>query len=356
MPKGITGSVRGWNDAFGLVGTAAPYIYQAYKRYKSSGVGSRRGRIPLRRGGVKRRRAQPRGNKKRKKIEGRTSDAQNKAQKSKPLESRVADLEKKSSAAMSIKSNAVLATYQGTSSLNDVTNYIIDVSDTTTIESEALANMKFFDPAVPGTLVTATGATGSYVRDFHVESKLTVVISNNSTTPFWIAVYKCTPKMDSSVTAADAFSDGIADGTNTTGISALVSPMDAPHFTDLYNVTSVGKRRLVSGQSKTYRFPWAKFSYDPSVVDTIPDIYQKMNKYRAFLFRQHGDYAHGTALSTSIGYTPSGSDVTYIREYCVTYDSGGPAVQYKYCTDSRVTAATYEIGTKPASAQTSYAL
>lgn len=63
----------------------------------------------------------------------------------------------------------------------------------------ALSQLRYYDPATPGTLVTAPVGTGTFQREVHVTGVYhSLEIRNNYQVPCKITIYALTPKQDTS--------------------------------------------------------------------------------------------------------------------------------------------------------------
>lgn len=208
--------------------------------------------------------------------------------------------------------------------VDQVVNTGIEGINTTNLEL-AMANLRYYDPAVPGTLVTANASTGTYTRQIHFKSvtqKLTV--RNNYQVPCMVTIYAATPKEDTNISAVSFYSSGVAD--QTIGPMAVTSPLlyltDIDLVRDNWNIRRVKQIFLQPG-SQTYAFHATSkpFDYDPSNVDSHNLQFQK--KYGAFQFiiRVEGPYGHDTAAAEATTLQAQ-VEMFVDTKFVITYDAG----------------------------------
>jgi hypothetical protein len=215
------------------------------------------------------------------------------------------------------------------SSVNQVVNTGIESINTSNLEA-AMAFLRYYDPSVPGTLITADAATGTYTRQIHFKSvsqKLTC--RNNYQVPCWVTVYGCTPKNDTNITAPSFYSSGVTD--QTIGPLAVTSPLlwptDIKMVTDNWNMKRMKHKFLQPGAQFSVSHYGKSFDYDPSNVDTHNLQFQK--KYQAFQYviRVEGVYGHDTAAAEAT--TLQAQIEAFVdSKFVMTYDAGVNLVDY----------------------------
>lgn len=198
----------------------------------------------------------------------------------------------------------------------------------------ALAQLRFFDPANPGTLVNASGATGTYSRTFLIKSAITYKIRNNYQVPVLFKLYKFKCKADTNIDSNTAFTNGLADIGNPASTSIAVYPTDSPLMSDLYKLEKCTTWMLKPGQEKTYTVYTKSFDYDPSDYDSHSLTYQKSTHSYSMLFRVAGVPAHDKTTNTQLGTIASGVDVLEKQTYIIKYNSGGADLNYLYVSDN----------------------
>lgn len=188
-----------------------------------------------------------------------------------------------------------------------------------------LANLKYYDPAVPGTLVTASAATGTYQKNFLVKnifSKLSM--RNNYQTDVEVIAYLCTPKSDSSISPASAWTDGIT--TDAGNITARTEygcyPTDFDVFRDLWKAKRACSKILSPGQSTEVSHSVQNVEYDPALYDEHSASYQQRFKTFVWLVVLKGTVAHDTAVSAQQGTIAGGLDVIQSETWTIQYDAG----------------------------------
>ncbi len=119
------------------------------------------------------------------------------------------------------------------------------------ITEAALSSLRFFNPAVPGTLTTADGKTGTYARSYYFQSVHSkVTMRNNAKVAGRMTIYVCVPKKDGSVSTTTCIASAVADqGANAayTATSPLTFPTDGLEFNDLWKIVDSKSRTLEGG-------------------------------------------------------------------------------------------------------------
>lgn len=196
------------------------------------------------------------------------------------------------------------------------------------IES-VLAELRYYDPTTPTTLVQASGASGTFQKEFFfdkVYSKIT--IRNNYQTPCMVSAYACRPKVDTSITPLSAWQNGLTD----IGAPATSSPLtfltDSPQFRELWTIESSKKLLLDAGEQCSMASTGKKFQYDPSLFDNHALLYQKTFQSLVWHVFVTGVIAHDNVAdeqgiigagidlvidSTFVVKYPAGADITYLH-------------------------------------------
>lgn len=194
----------------------------------------------------------------------------------------------------------------------------------TTEYEETLALLKYYDPATPGTLITAAAATGTYQKNFLVKdiySKL--VLRNNYQTDVSITVYLCKVKADSSISPYTAWEDGITTdaGNVTSKFSPNQYPTDYDVFNDLWSTKRVIHKTLSPGESTTASHTISDVEYNPALVDEHSATYQSRFRCAEWLVVVRGMPSHDTALDQQ-GLSAAGVDIVKYNTWKVSYDAG----------------------------------
>ena len=187
----------------------------------------------------------------------------------------------------------------------------------------ALANLKYFDPANPGTLVTADFTTGTYQRQTHFKSMSTTLeLRNNFISDCNIVVYLCKPKDDTDIQPHTAWSNGATDGANVDTTSVATYPSDFTQFKDIWTTKRVINATLSPGQSVSCSHTENDIMFDPSVIDSHNLGYQKEYKNFVFMVVIRGTPSHSSASSATRGLSAAGVDIIRKRTAVVNYDAG----------------------------------
>lgn len=186
-----------------------------------------------------------------------------------------------------------------------------------------LGQLKYFDPASPGTLTTASAVAGTYQRNMLFNGIYsTVRARNNYQQDVEIRIYKCDCKDDTSQSPTDAWNAGIPDGSNLTLASQLGQyPTDYNVFNDLWATKLLTKQILAPGQTVECKYNTRPFEYDPSTVDTHALTYQKEYRSSSLLVIIRGTVSHDTTLDQQ-GLCAAGVDFHVENTYTVKYNAG----------------------------------
>ncbi len=187
----------------------------------------------------------------------------------------------------------------------------------------ALTNLRYYDPATPGTLVTAAGGTGTFSRKFGVHalhSKLT--IRANYQVPGKVTVYLLQPKVDTSIDPISAMTTGLADQGNPSVTSPSIYPTDSDNFRDLWSIVYSKSIVLQPGQERTFTSNEKPFEYDPSLFDTHGLTFQKAARAKRWLIRTTGILAHDSTTGGLVGLNAFDADIFTESKYVFKYDAG----------------------------------
>lgn len=197
---------------------------------------------------------------------------------------------------------------------------------------EVLAQLRYYDPAAPTTLVTADGTTGTYQKEFYfnkIYSKLT--LRNSYQTPAMVCVYALEPKADTSITPSTAWSNGLTDASNGTVNSLNIYPTDSPQFNDLWSIKKTWKRLLQAGSEMACPYSIKPFQYDPSLTDSHNLTFQRKQSF-VYLIVLQGVVAHDTTLNEQ-SFTAAGLDRQIERTFNVKYPANAD-IKFTYVTSS----------------------
>jgi len=209
--------------------------------------------------------------------------------------------------------------------------------DTAQIEL-AMANLRYYDPAIPGTLITSNASTGTYDRKVHVESVYTkLVVRNNYQIPAKIRIYLCTPKADTNNNPDVQMTAGIADQTILGAkTSPLYYPTDFHQVTRLWNLKMKKNCTIKPGEEFTITESFPSFMYDPAVVDNHNLSYQSRYRAHMWFIRIEGVMSHSASAEYATGN--GGVDMYNDHKVVMTYDAGTSLDDY---TDSNESSGTY---------------
>jgi len=186
-----------------------------------------------------------------------------------------------------------------------------------------LANLRYYNPSDPATLVTASAATGSFYKSFLFKSIYALIdLTNNYQIPCTVRVYVCQVKDDTNITPNTAFENGLADVGNPDNTSPLCFPTDSPQFTEMWRILKTVDRKLLPGRKMTVSHSVKNIQYDPSLSDSHTSAYQTRYKPFVFYVRICGVEGHDTTVTTEHGTLAAGVDVEVRKTFTVEYDAG----------------------------------
>ncbi len=188
----------------------------------------------------------------------------------------------------------------------------------------AMAAFRYYDPATPGTLVTAAAGTGTYQREIYCESFYSkITVRNNYQVPCNVAVYCCKAKGDTDVSTHTSVSNGLTDQGNPGINSPMVFPTDSMQFKQLYTIESSKKQFLQPGQQCSLSCVTKPFYYDPSLNDSEGDDHQSRWEDRQWLITVDGPIAHDSGGGVQeVGTLQCGVDCLTDNVWKFSYDAG----------------------------------
>lgn len=189
---------------------------------------------------------------------------------------------------------------------------------------DALSRLKYYDPATPGTLITAAAATGTYQKNFLLKSIYAKLeLRNNYQSDCEVTVYLCRVKADSSINPSAAWGDGITTDAGSIAASSELAqyPTDYDVFNDLWSCKRVVHKILSPGESTTASHSLQDIEYNPALVDEHSANYQQRFKCAEWLIVVRGCLSHDTAQDEQ-GLSQSGVDIIHHKTWKVSYDAG----------------------------------
>lgn len=274
----------------------------------------------------------------------------------KRLQSKITRLKKLDDATTGTLTYRRALTYRQVSSVNvqAAANYM--TGNLTLIEA-VLAQTKYFNPAIPGTLTTGSSVSGTYQRNLMLDYVgMGLKIRNNYQSPCELAIYLCKVRDDTNSSPLTAWQNSVADGSNITDETDLNQfPTDYNLVKDLWNLSLHRQLRLEAGESIKISHSESNISYDPATADSHNLSYQKEYKAFGFLIINKGVIAHDSSADQQ-GLMQSGIDVERLDTIKVKY-AAGINITYTYIDNTYDTFTnTPQISNKAASAQQNYSL
>lgn len=197
-----------------------------------------------------------------------------------------------------------------------------------------IAQLRYYNPSAPSSLVTADGATGTYQKEFLFTKMYSMIrFMNNYQVPLRIVGYVCRVKSDTSITPATAFTNGLSDVGSPSATSPLVYPSDSPQLGDLWMVKKKLDKLLLPGQSCSMIHNHSKdVQYDPSLADSHALEYQKKYGGASFLWKVEGVVGHDSIVTTEQTNLQCSVDWEQHITYNVKY-SAGADIKFIYIDD-----------------------
>lgn len=271
------------------------------------------------------------------------------------IASQVRSLQKTSKADMGMLTFRIRSTGRNLSGINSCSYTDVSGVDNTLLEL-VLQQLRYYDAENPGTLLTAPGTTGSFMKEFYFKKVFNkLLIRNNYQVPCRVAIYNMQVKSDTSITPKTAFTNGLTDVGAPTSTSPIVYPSDSPQFLDLWKIIKTTKVVLQPGEECVLTHLSKTFSYDPSLVDSHAGLYQPRYAGFAFLIRTEGILGHDTSVDEQ-GILAAGIDWQMDSTLVVEY-SAGADIEYVYVTDGSDTFTNSAVvSSKPVSDNITYSV
>ncbi|AXH78884.1 MAG: putative capsid protein [Circular genetic element sp.] len=219
--------------------------------------------------------------------------------------------------------------------LQNVQNSIITGGFSTVDIEAAMAQLKFFNPAVPGTLTTANMSGIAFQNNVLIKAQTSkLLLRNNYQSDTHLKVYLCMCKDDTSQSPIDAWTASIPDGGNASGKDQINQfPTDYDLFNDLWRTKVVIDSVLSPGESISTSHTVNDVEYSTSTVDTHNTTYQSEYKNFQYLIVINGTIGHDSTVGSEEGYLPSGIDYSVHNTTKITY-SAGVNISYIYLADT----------------------
>lgn len=192
--------------------------------------------------------------------------------------------------------------------------------------------VKYFDPSVPGTLITVDLTAPTYQNEVRITSCYGgIEVRNNYLVPVRFSYYWVMPKIDTNENPEDAVTNGLTDIASATVTSAALFPSDSMLFTKLWKIVKSDTKLLYPGQDCSASYAVKDILYDNSLVDTHTTTFQCKMKSFALLMRIEGVPCHDS-VTGNVALSRAGVDVVYKRYHTVKYP-GGADIKYIEVSD-----------------------
>lgn len=211
-----------------------------------------------------------------------------------------------------------------TKALDNLQSHISQTANSTALLETVLAQLRYYDPSNPSTLLQADGSAGTFQKDFYfTRVNCRIVLRNNYQVPALVKVYACVPKDDTSISPNTAYVNGLADIGGVSSNSSLMYLTDSVQFTDLWRIAK-SKRTLLQPGSQCV-LTWSapnSFQYDPSLVDAHSLVFQKAYHGMVWQIFCQGVPAHDSTVETQQGISAAAVDIISETTFEVRYPAG----------------------------------
>lgn len=195
------------------------------------------------------------------------------------------------------------------------------INNVTSIEL-ALAQLRYYDPSAPATLLTADGASGTYSKDFLFKPVYgKIQIRNNYKVPCRVTVYVVEVKNDTGIDPVTAWTNGLADVGGPSSVNPMTYLTDSHQFLDLWKIASTKSYEIPPGNEISCSHSSKSFSYDPSIYDSHNLLYQRAQGAFSFVVKLQGVLCH-EPVTDNQGFSKSGIDVAYYSITTISYNAG----------------------------------
>jgi len=186
------------------------------------------------------------------------------------------------------------------------------------------AQLRYYNPSVPGTLTTADPNTGTYSRQVHfMNVSNSLHVANNYQVPAEVRAYLCIPKGDTSIGPTTYYANGITDqvitGGDATTLDIYLTDIDV--LKSQYSVKLLKKKVLMPGSTMDVIHNTGSFDYDPSVYDSHTVTFQPKFKNHCLVLRVQGVLGHDTTADEQ-NVLASGIDIEHRLVARISYDAG----------------------------------
>lgn len=240
------------------------------------------------------------------------------------IENQLKDLRRAEDASLGLMTyrNVINTSLRVGDNVQKVASYAINRSQD---YESVLANLKYYDPSDPANLVTASGVTGAYQKEFLVKNiNAKLEMRNNYQSDVCLTVYLCIPKSDSSISPDTAWTNGITtDAGNVLANTELNQyPTDYDVFRDLWTAKRVCYKKLSPGQSATATTNISDVTFDPALYAQHSADYQRRWKSQRWLVVVTGTISHDSVSPNDVGLSSAGVDILISSTWKVQYDAG----------------------------------
>lgn len=249
------------------------------------------------------------------------------------IEHQLKDLKRMEDASLGQLSYNLLSAFRVVAPVAEQNGSGFDIITTTRLEN-VLAQTKYWD-STTSAFVTNDSAAGTSEKTFlfdHIGSTLTV--RNNYQSDCEVLVYLMKPRGDTTITPGGQWANAIADDEgNVTSLTQYGSvPTMFSAFNELWTAKRVALKVLAPGESTSVYHSEQNIEYNPSLVDTHNQTYQRDHKACQWYIIVRGTISHDTVQNQQ-GIIGSGVDCKFKTVYKLKYNAG-QNFSYVYYSDN----------------------
>lgn len=210
--------------------------------------------------------------------------------------------------------------------------YVTNSFNSVTSLSAVIDAVKYFNPSVPGTLVSVDLTSPTFQQQvLFTKNYVKVNLRNNYSVPCIATIYILATKNDHSIAPDTSMSSSLTDMSNALITSPLIYPTDCHEFNDLWKIQKSVTRHLNPGQEVNLGHGFPTFKFDPPLMDDFSPTYQKSFHGSNIFIRVEGVNGHGA--TSGVNGLNAGVDVLIDEYFTVKYPAG-VNVQYIEIVDA----------------------
>lgn len=203
-------------------------------------------------------------------------------------------------------------------------NYFSISGLSTAILQTGMAQLRYYNPGVPGTYDTADFSTGTQTKRILYSCHSRLIARNNYSVPCEVDVYLCTPRSDQSDTTVVSYTNGLADCSGLGVTDVMVYPSEVPLFRNDWKIRAHKKAIIAPGTQIEISSGgmFKSLEFDPSYYDETTLNYNPKNGSHQYLIRVSGVVCHDKTTTTNNGICAAGVDLEVDTRIDYKYPAG----------------------------------